>query len=83
MSFLNNYAAATLFSYFYPNLKFVLFTAAFLVAISRIFCGVHYPFDMLAGIAVGITVGLIIIILWKLVNKRFNILKEYNLKLEK
>ena len=74
----NNYAAATLFSYFYPNLRFVLFAGAFLVAISRIFCGVHYPFDMLAGIVVGITVGLVIIILWKLVNNRFNILKEHN-----
>ena len=70
----NNYAAATLFSYFYSNLKFVLFTGAFLVAISRIFCGVHYPFDMLTGIVVGITVGLIIIILWKLVDNRFKIL---------
>jgi undecaprenyl-diphosphatase len=72
----NNFAAATLFSYFYPRFKYVLFIGAFLVAISRVSCGVHYPFDMLGGIVIGILVGLFIIYLWKVINSKFKILKE-------
>ena len=72
----NNFAAATFFSYFYPGYKYVLFIGAFLIAISRVFCGVHYPFDILGGIFIGILVGLFIIYLWKFINNKFNILKE-------
>ena len=72
----NNFAAATFFTYFYPGYKYVLFIGAFLIAISRVFCGVHYPSDMLVGILIGIIVGLFIIYLWKFINNKFNILKE-------
>lgn len=63
----NNFAAATLFSYFYPSMKYFLFTGAFIVAISRVMCGVHYPFDALVGALTGVTFALMIIYLWNLV----------------
>jgi undecaprenyl-diphosphatase len=72
----NNFAAATLFNYFYPKLRYYLYSGAFLVAISRIFVGVHYPFDMLGGIAVGTLTALFIIYLWKIVDGRFHILNQ-------
>lgn len=53
----NNFAAAFFFYKLYPNLKYPLFITAFLVALSRIYLGVHYPSDMLGGIILGSSVG--------------------------
>jgi len=53
----NNFAAAFFFYKLYPNLKYPLFITAFLVALSRIYLGVHYPSDMLGGIILGSSIG--------------------------
>ena len=71
----NNFAAATLFSYFYPRMKYFLFTGALIVSISRIFVGVHYLFDIIGGAAIGIIFAMLIIYLWKLINGKFQILR--------
>lgn len=70
----NNFAAATLFTYFYPSMKYFLFSGAFIIALSRVMCGVHYPFDILAGALIGILFAMFVIYLWKLFNNRFKIL---------
>lgn len=54
----NNFAIATFFSQIYPKLTAVLYIAAFLVAFSRPYVGVHYPGDIFVGAIVGIIVGL-------------------------
>lgn len=66
----NNFAAAALFTFFYPSMKYFLFTGAFIVSLSRIMCGVHYPFDIIGGALYGIICAYIIIYLWKLINKK-------------
>jgi len=44
--------------YFYNKKTGILFLFfAFLIAISRVFCGVHWPLDILAGAVVGIFSG--------------------------
>ncbi len=72
----NNFAAATLFSYFYPAMNYFLWIGAFIIAISRVFCGIHYPFDLIGGALIGIIFGLLVVYLWKLINSKVNIIKH-------
>lgn len=70
----NNFAAATLFSHFYRKIRYLLFSGAFIVGLSRVFCGVHYPFDVIGGALIGIMFALILLYFWKTVNNRFKII---------
>jgi len=54
---LNNFAAAMFFYKLFPKLKWVLFIGASLVAISRVYLGLHYPSDILGGAIIGIAFG--------------------------
>lgn len=70
----NNFAAAVLFSYFYPGMKYILYICAFIVAVSRVFCGIHYPSDIAGGALIGSIFAIMIIYVWKKFNEKFNIL---------
>jgi len=48
------FAGAWLLSKHYPRWRSVFYTLAFLVAFCRIYLGVHYPSDVVAGGAVGV-----------------------------
>jgi len=52
------FAIASLLSFFYPRWSRAFYVWAFLIALSRIFVGVHYPLDVAAGIIIGIAVAL-------------------------
>lgn len=54
---LNNFAVATFFSLIYPNLNYLLYTVASLIALSRVYLGLHYPSDVLGGAVIGILFG--------------------------
>jgi len=56
----NNFAMAVFFYRFFPNLKYPLFITAFLVALSRPYCGVHYPSDVFLGGIIGASIGYIL-----------------------
>jgi undecaprenyl-diphosphatase len=55
----NNFAAAVFFYKLFPKLKWVVFISASLVAISRVYIGVHYPSDILGGAVIGSAFGYI------------------------
>jgi len=54
---LNNFAVAFFFLLIYPKAKWYLITAASLIAISRVYLGLHYPSDILGGAILGIGFG--------------------------
>lgn len=67
----NMFAAMSILSFAYPRLKLVLLGIASIVSYSRVYVGVHYPFDVVAGIILGVTYALIIIVVYRLVATRF------------
>jgi len=74
----NNFAAATFFFVLYKNLKWILFTTAALVSISRVYLGLHYPSDIFAGALLGILFGYLFAVLVIRINNYFVSKKEKN-----
>lgn len=56
----NHFAVAIILSKMYSKFKPYLFSFATLVAFSRVYIGVHYPFDVFAGAIIGIIIALLI-----------------------
>jgi len=73
----NMFAAATLFSFFYSKAKYYFFAYAAMIAYSRVYVGVHYPFDVIGGAVLGFVAAWIIIFIYK------NLLVKYLPKLFK
>jgi undecaprenyl-diphosphatase len=58
----NFFAQAALFSYTYRKLTPVLFPLAVLIGYSRVYVGVHFPFDVLCGALLGIACTAVVLL---------------------
>ena len=56
----NAFALAFIISFFFPNLKKTLYGIAIVIMFSRIYLGVHYPFDALSGMILGLLSGFMV-----------------------
>jgi len=56
---LNNFAIATFFIVLFPNKRsmYWLYLAAFIISVSRIYEGLHYPSDVIGGAGIGVLMG--------------------------
>jgi undecaprenyl-diphosphatase len=70
----NLFASATLLSRNYKSLTPVFLIIAFLVSFSRIYVGVHYPFDVLAGGILGFVLASLVLFIFNFINTRTTIL---------
>ena len=53
-----SFACATVLALAVPRLRWPLFTLAALIAFSRVYVGVHYPGDVLAGAVLGVLLAI-------------------------
>ena len=54
-------AAAVVLAFGYPWWGILFLATALLIGYSRVYVGVHYPLDVLAGIALGLTCALVVL----------------------
>ena len=61
----NMFGLATVIGAFYGTTRYYLYPLAALVAVGRVYLGVHYPSDVIAGAVYGAAIGLGVIYLMK------------------
>lgn len=67
----NSFGQALLFSFHFRKAGWYLYPVATLIGLSRIFVGVHYPGDVLAGAIIGGMIGSILALAYVVFEKKF------------
>lgn len=67
----NAFGQAVFWGWANKKIGIYLYLYAALVALSRVFVGVHYPFDILVGAIIGFTIGLSVILIFNIFQNSF------------
>jgi len=67
----NSFAAAALFTHFYPHQRGPLYACAFLSGFSRIYLGLHYPSDVAGGALFGMLCAWLVLKTHQIVLQRY------------
>jgi len=74
---MNMFAVAMLYACFYPKLWIYFFAFASMIGYTRVYCGVHYPSDVLGGAVFGCLTGLGVYAAYRKISKiKFGKTKE-------
>jgi len=66
----NMFSLAVIVGYFYSQWKWIVFSLATLIAFSRVYVGVHYPGDVIAGAILGYSLAWAVLSLWVILKMR-------------
>lgn len=66
----NNFAAAFIITHYFRKNYIFFYFVAFIMAFSRVYIGVHYPIDILAGALIGVIVAAMVSYIIDIVTKR-------------
>jgi undecaprenyl-diphosphatase len=56
-----SFACATVLAHYVPRLRVLFFFLAALIALSRVYNGMHYPTDVIAGAVLGVLIALLLL----------------------
>ena len=66
----NMFALSVVLSYFYQKTSLAIYSLALLIAFSRVYVGVHFPGDVIAGAFIGYTTSWLVLTLWVILKMR-------------
>ncbi|HPU24129.1 MAG TPA: phosphatase PAP2 family protein [Candidatus Kapabacteria bacterium] len=69
----NIFAAAILLSGFFRRYWYIFISIAIIIAYTRVYCGVHYPSDVIAGAIIGSVIGYLCYRLFLVIKNKYNI----------
>jgi undecaprenyl-diphosphatase len=76
----NNFAGAIILAFFFPRAKWWFLGYAAIISFSRVYVGVHYPSDVIAGGVIGLMCGGFVLFIFMTIENIFELKERQRLK---